>query len=218
MPTSTLPVPATAVESFEAIYAEAHGDASRVPWADQRPHPALVNWLNAVAPSLVRSGSRVCVVGCGLGDDARELIHRGYDVTAFDCSETAINWAKQLDPNNGSRYIVANLFDLPSSLRGRFDLVVEVNTLQSLLPDDRAEAMKAIGSLVSRHGHVLVICRCAQQPASIDDGPPWAIMVDELTETAKLAGLSPTNPVSSFTDDETPPVERIRAVFQRINR
>ena len=28
----------------------------------------------------------------GLGDDAEELVRRGFDVTAFDISDTAIQW------------------------------------------------------------------------------------------------------------------------------
>ena len=39
---------------FESIYADAHGDPTHIPWVDLRPHPALVAWLNAVAPSIVR--------------------------------------------------------------------------------------------------------------------------------------------------------------------
>ena len=44
---------------FEAIYADANGNADLVPWADDHPNPALVTWLNAVAPSVIRCGARV---------------------------------------------------------------------------------------------------------------------------------------------------------------
>ena len=68
----------------DAIYRRADGALELVPWANEGPHPAFLAWLNAEAPCLVRPGCRVAVVGCGLGDDAIELINRGFDVTAFD--------------------------------------------------------------------------------------------------------------------------------------
>ena len=206
---------ATSPEHFESIYAEAQGDASRIPWGDHRANPALITWLNAAAPSLIRCGSRVCVVGCGLGDDAREIMSRGYDVTAFDCSATAVTWARQLDSANARCYFNADLFNPPAKWKHRFDLVVEINTIQALSPDQHAGAMKAISNLVSPHGHLLVICRGNDEPAALEDGPPWALTEQELLEAAALAGLAPVNGVTSFDDDETPPVRRMRTLFKR---
>ncbi|MCI0365998.1 MAG: class I SAM-dependent methyltransferase [Phycisphaerales bacterium] len=211
---TTFPVQTT-VEYFESIYVDAQGDATRIPWADERPQPALVNWLNAVAPSLVRSGSRVVAVGCGLGEDARELMRRGYDVTAFDCSKTAVDWARKLDPMNARCYTQADLFHPPPRWRHRFDLVVEINTIQSLAPEQHASAIRAMTDLMSPHGHMLVIARCSDEPVTIDDGPPWALTRQELLEAAAQAALAPTDPVAVFEDDEDPPVQRMRALLAR---
>ncbi len=41
---------ADAVAFFDRIYAEADGDTQRIPWSDGRAHPALVRWLDVVAP------------------------------------------------------------------------------------------------------------------------------------------------------------------------
>ena len=215
MATSTLS-PQTTVEQFESIYQDAHGDQSLIPWGDRAPQPALINWLNAIAPSILRCGSRVCVVGCGLGQDSRELIKRGYDVIAFDCSKTAVSWAKQLDSDNARCYHVADLFNPPLRWKHRFDLVVEINTIQSLAPEMHGSAMQAIAQLMSPHGHLLVICRGTDDTVSVDDGPPWALTKDELLEIASAAGLNPTDPLAEFDDDEDPPVRRMRGLFKRI--
>src|SRR5688572_25208461 len=69
---------------YEQVYREAAGDLSRVRWADGRANPSMISWLNAESHGLVRPGSRVVVVGCGLGDDLCELADRGYDVQGFD--------------------------------------------------------------------------------------------------------------------------------------
>jgi SAM-dependent methyltransferase len=206
---------ATSTIDFEAMYADAKGDSALIPWSDGRPHPALVNWLNAVAPSLVRCGARVGVVGCGLGEDAREVIRRGYEVTAFDCSTTAVAWAKRLDPENAACYHVADLFDPPGKWRHRFDLVVEINTIQALPPDTRDRMLSAVADLLSPRGHLLVICRHALEPVGLEDGPPWALTESDLEDAAALAGLCLDGGISVFTDDEQPPVARMRAVFRR---
>lgn len=216
MTTAPRTAAALSASHFEAMYAEAAGDASVIPWADQRPHPALVTWLNIVAPSLLRCGSRVCVVGCGLGDDARELMRRGYDVAAFDCSASAVKWAQSIDPVNHAAYVQADIFDLPQRWRHRFDLVVEINTLQSLLREQREQAFTSIAELVSRHGHMLVICRECARPVTVDDGPPWALTQEELSGLAESAGMVISS-LASFVDDEDPaaPVQRMRALLDR---
>jgi len=205
--------PAT-TDDFETLYAEADRDRTRVPWADGRPHPALVSWLNAIAPSLIRCGARVAVVGCGLGDDARELVRRGYDVTAFDCSRSAIEWAREIDASHASCFHVADVYDLPSRWMRRFDLVIEINTMQSLPPERREQTLDAIVSLLSRHGRLLTICRGRDDDQTLD-GPPFPFTERELLATATAAGLAPTGPLEVFHDDETPPILRMRALFER---
>ena len=169
---------------YESIYAAAGGDSSQIKWSDGRPHPALVTWMNAVAPSIIRCGARVCVIGCGLGEDAREVMRRGYDVTAFDCSPTAVAWAQRLDPQNAGSYHVADLFDPPSKWRHRFDLVIEINTVQALEPARRSETVAAIAEFVAPHGALLVICRHAATDDLAAAGPPWP-----LSENALIGSL-----------------------------
>lgn len=214
MTTTTEPL-ITTVDYFESVYAKAEGDAARVPWAHRGPSPALVNWFNAVAPSLVRCGARVAMVGCGLGDDAREVMRRGYEVTAFDCSETAVGWARSLDPEHPERYVRADLFDPPARWVHRFDLVIEINNLQFLEPGRHVEAVGALSRLLTPHGHLLVICRGADLPVDRTVGPPWPLTEQELLDGAARAALVPDGPVCCFTDDEDPPVKRMRAVFKR---
>jgi SAM-dependent methyltransferase len=212
MTTTTEPL-ATTTEYFESVYAEAAGDAGRVPWASPHPNKALVNWLNAVAPTLVRCGARVAMVGCGLGADAHEVIRRGFDVTAFDCSGTAVAWARSLDPDHADSYVQADLFEPPGRWVRRFDLVIDINNIQALQPDLRRGAVSALARLVAPHGHLLVICPGAARPAGDDQEGPWPPTRDELVRAASESGLSPEGPVCCFADDQGVP--RIRAVFRR---
>jgi SAM-dependent methyltransferase len=206
----------TSPDFFETIYAEARGERGLVPWDRGRPNTALVNWLNAAAPTLVRCGARVAVVGCGLGHDANELVRRGYEVTAFDCSPTATRWAKRLYPACAACFHDADLFELPPRWRHRFDLVVEISTLQALLPEQRPAAVAALTQLMSPRGRLLVICRASRTPVSLEEGPPWPLAERELLDVTTGAGLLSEGPISCFQDAEEPAELRIRAVFTRV--
>jgi SAM-dependent methyltransferase len=214
-------VPATVwADRFDAVYREASGDRGKVPWSHRRPSPSMVNWMNAAAPGLLRPGARVAVVGCGLGEDAVFLADRGYEVSAFDVSPTAIEWAKRLHPQHDDLFSVADLLDLPGSLRHRFDLVVEVHTLQALPPKHRVELARGMAELLV-HGGVLLACargRSDEIPLEAVSGPPFAFSSNELDKTLRGAGLIPIEPVACFEDDNDPPVQRLRAVYRRCDR
>ncbi len=199
----------------ESVYATAAGDMNKVRWAHGRANPMMVSWLNAEAPGLVRPGARVVVVGCGLGDDVAELTARGYDAIGFDVSPTAISWARRRFPDQASCFVAADLLKPPEKFRHRFDLVIENYTLQSLHPTQREDAASALGSLASPRGVVLTICRARDESQLLEqvDGPPWPLTSGELAGLMEAAGLRPMRPMDDFSDDEAPPVRRLRGVF-----
>ncbi|HEY2042019.1 MAG TPA: class I SAM-dependent methyltransferase [Jatrophihabitans sp.] len=142
------------VRSFEELYASVGSDLARVPWARLAPQPMLLDWLD----SRNEPNGTALVIACGLGDDAEELSRRGYQVTAFDVSETAIGWCRQRFPSSKVEYSVHNLFALPEAWSGQFDFVLEVNTVQSLPPSDHENAIDAIANTVAANGLLRVKC------------------------------------------------------------
>jgi SAM-dependent methyltransferase len=162
--------------SFEEIYRQAGPDFGAVPWAALGPHPALVAWLDA---GRVSPAGRALIVGCGLGDDAEEAARRGYQVTAFDLSPTAIRDCQQRFPGSAVDYQVADLFRLPASWHAAFGLVVEIRTLQSLPLAQRSDAAAAIAATVRPGGWLFVHClgRDDDEPAA---GRPWPVSRREL--------------------------------------
>lgn len=199
---------------FENLYRDAAGQAARIPWADEVPNPALVAWLNREAPSLVRPGASISVVGCGLGEDVAELADRGYDVLGFDVSPTAVKWAQKRHPNHAERFMAADLFALPTGLLRRADLVVEVYTIQSVHPLLRARAVAAVTSLVRPRGSVLVICRGRQESEPSVSVPPHPLTESELAALFAQHGMTPMRSLDNFLDDESPPTRRLRGVFR----
>jgi SAM-dependent methyltransferase len=207
-------------EHFEEVYRSANGEAARVPWADGCPHPLLVSWLNGEARRLVRPGCRAVVVGCGLGDDVVELAQRGYDVVGFDVSPTAVRWAALRHPGCAERFAVANLLACPGRLTHRFDLVVEVYTIQSMRPELRAAAVAGIAALATPRGVVVTIARArdAAQPLCECVGPPWPLTAEELIGLFAKEGLSPLHGpcgVEESWDKQDPPKRRLCGAFVR---
>lgn len=179
---------------LETLYSSAGGDASKVPWADGVANPGLVSWLDARASH----GGRALVVGCGLGDDAEELARRGYAVTAFDVSSSAVSWARSSHSGTTCDYVCADLLHPPGEWAQAFDLVVEIYTVQVLRGEPRREALLALPGFVAPGGTLLLIARGRD-----DDDPegdlPWPLTKRELSPVAQLLT---TESFEDYVDDE----------------
>jgi SAM-dependent methyltransferase len=195
---------------FETLYRQAGGDPGGVSWADLAPNPNLVAWLDR--EHVAGGGRRALKIGGGLGDDAEELARRGFVVTAFDVSPTAVAWCRRRFPGSVVRYQVADLLRPPPAWRGAFDFVLESYTLQVLPPDARATALRSVAAFVAPHGELLLIAR-GRESKDGEGAMPWPLLRRELEGFAK-AGLTELA-FEDFLDAETPPVRRFRVHYRR---
>lgn len=193
---------------FEQVYEQASGDLTRIPWADNAANPYLVGWLD----SHFRNGEgvRALVVGCGLGDDAEELSRRGYKVTAFDISKTAIAWAKKRFRESRVTYEVADLFEISNRRAGSFDFVFESYTVQALPRDVRSKAIDAVTNFVAKNGELLVVAR-AWRGEGLENGPPWPITDEEMKHFESKLALR-TKEEFTEADNNT---RRIRCLYTK---
>lgn len=194
---------------FEELYSSAHGDNSKIPWADGIANPYLVSWFEKTGTE--GNGRSAVVVGCGLGEDAEELSKRGFTVTAFDLSPTAIEWCKKLYPKTTVHYLAANLFDLSEELTKGFDFIYECYTIQALPRSIRNKTIEAIASLLNVGGEMLLLGR-SWQNEKVDVGPPWALKEEELRHFNTLGILEITS--EEFWDDKTG-YDRVRKLYRR---
>ncbi len=191
---------------FEELYSVANRDDEWIPWSDGHPNSLVAEW----ALEQKNRGSAL-VVGCGLGEDAAFLDKRGWDVTAFDISPTAVEWAKELFSDSGVEWLVADLLNLPEEWCASFDLVLEVHILQAIPEDVRLQASPALAPLVKEGGHLVCIGRY-QTEAQMEEGPPWPLtrtFIESIGEGLEMQSLE----VCSLPDDE-PDVSRFRAVWR----
>lgn len=193
---------------FERLYsAAAHGTTS-VPWAGLEPNPRLVEAVQAVT-----AHARAVVVGCGFGDDAEFVASRGFATTAFDVSPTAIAEAARRYPRSTVDYVVSDLLTPPVSWVGRFDLVVEVFTLQVLTGQARRTAFARVAELVAPGGRLLIIAG-AREPEADPGEMPWPLTRSEI-EGLRFYGLSIESIVDFIDEDPRGPVRRWRAWLRR---
>ena len=157
---------------FEAMYAGAEAGGAAPPWDHGGPRPQLVEWVEATG--LVGGGREALVVGCGYGADAELLHGLGFRTTAFDFAATAVAGARRKHPTSGVTYLVADVLDLPREWEGRFDLVVESLTVQSMPPEQHALAARTIASLVAPGGTLLVLATTREDGSEVT-GPPWPL-------------------------------------------
>jgi SAM-dependent methyltransferase len=183
---------------FEAVYAAAEGDNNKISWADMHPNPNLTEWLDRNQTD--GTGKTALKIGCGLGDDAEALAQRGFAVTAFDISPTAIAWCLKRFPDTRVNYVAGDLLTPSSSWFGGFDLVLEVYTLQVLTADLRPQAIENTARFIKPGGTLLVICRGRNE--SDDPGKmPYPLTKQELAHFQSL-GLSEIR-FEDYVDDDT---------------
>jgi SAM-dependent methyltransferase len=157
---------------FEAMYAGAESGGPKPPWDYGAPRPQLVEW--AEAQNLAGDGREALVVGCGYGADAEFLASLGFRTTGFDFAPTAIAGARRKYPASEVDYLVADVLDLPREWRGRFDLVVESLTVQSMPPEQHPVAARNIAALVAVQGTLLVLATTREEHSETT-GPPWPL-------------------------------------------
>ncbi len=161
---------------FEKLYAAAGEGQAVVPWDRRAPNPLLVEW--AAAQPAPGAAHRALVVGCGLGEDAAHLSRLGWGVTAFDVSPSAITAARRRFPTVPADFRVADLLNPPEEWTGRFNLVLESLTTQSLPVRLRPTVTRHVRRFVAPGGTLLVLTVAEDEHSS--SGPPWPLTRQEV--------------------------------------
>ena len=95
---------------------------------------------------------RVLDIGCGEGKDAVYMARHGFEVTAFDITESGIRKTKRLAEARG---VSVNAFTADINdfeLDGTFDIVYSTGTVQYLRESEKAAFFRKIGRLTASGG------------------------------------------------------------------
>lgn len=197
---------------FNRAYEDAGEDAARIPWADLQPHPLLVDFLKQepVPPR----GTSALDVGCGLGDNAEALAGHGFETTAFDLVEKAIDWSKQRFPATKVDYRTADLFNLPQDWRGAFDLVHECYTLQAITPRLHGTVLIALSDCVKPGGRIVIITRARDRHEPLLE-PPWPLAREEFSALTSF-GFRELDVFDGMVFDRGREKRHLRLIFERL--
>jgi SAM-dependent methyltransferase len=146
-----------------------------MPWEKGAAHPALIAFLKS---NPVRG--RVLVPGCGLGHDVRALAATADEVVGLDISPSAVTRAKAHPAIGGERYVFGNLFALPPSLRGAFDVVFEHTCFCAINPERRTDYVSAVASALVPKGLLLAVFYLDPGLDPGQTGPPFGVAREEL--------------------------------------
>ncbi|WP_145048040.1 class I SAM-dependent methyltransferase [Paenibacillus xylanexedens] len=141
----------TAKQFWEPFYE----DRSRpIPFFPNKPDENLVAHVNS---GLLTAG-KALELGCGPGRNALYLTREGYQVDAYDLSETAIAWAKE---RANEEQLVVNfecrsVFEL--SPHAAYDLVYDSGCLHHLLPHQRIPYLEMIYNALRPGGYFGMTC------------------------------------------------------------
>ena len=191
---------------FEELYRSSRRDRGLIPWDWMKPHPFLVEWIEENQHT-----GRALVVGSGLGEDAAFLHEKGRKVTAFDVSESAVEWASQLHKGKEIDWLVGDLVQPEEMWKEAFDLVLEVHILQAIPEEIRKSAYRNLSPLLDRHGLLMCIGRLANGLEEENDAPPWPLSRDFIHQIGE--GLSEVEFHTAVIPDKEE--IRYRAVWKR---
>jgi len=158
---------------FEPLYAGSNKNGEGVPWANMETHPSFSLWLSQ--NQLTGNKKSALVVGCGMGDDAIELEKLGFQVTAFDISETAIKFCKERFPQTTVNFVQADLLKNQTQWHKKFDFVLEIYTVQALPPKYEKEVIQSISDFIALDGQLLVVAVVSKEERVFENGPPWLL-------------------------------------------
>lgn len=195
---------------FEELYKEARGDNEKIPWADLEPNKFLRAW--AEKANLQGNGRKALVVGCGLGDDAKFLVDLNFNVTAFDISPTAIDWARRLHKSTAIKFVAADLFNAPKEWYQAFEFVLEVYTIQPLPLEIRPPVINAIANFVGFKGKLIVVTR-GREDDEIPAELPWALSRRDLSQF-EANGLKQID-FTEMLGDEEEPIKRFVVEYEK---
>ena len=142
-------------------------------WDRGSPSPQLTTWLD--------SGSltpcRIAVPGCGSGWEVAELTRRGFEVTAIDYTQAAVDKTKALlsTLNLKAEVVQADVLSYQPDMA--FDAVYEQTCLCAIHPDHWVAYASKLQQWLKPNGILWAMFMQMARPAAIEEGqivgPPY---------------------------------------------
>jgi 2-polyprenyl-3-methyl-5-hydroxy-6-metoxy-1,4-benzoquinol methylase len=183
--------------NWEQLYREQNVES--MPWFSPTLDPDLDRALSEL--SLV--AGTVLDLGTGPGTQAMALAARGFQVTATDVSEAAIDRAREKANAKGFNIFFQQDDILNSSLDKTFDFVFDRGCFHVFHPQQRQDYVRAVTNLIKPAGYLFLKCFSHQETR---EGGPYRFTPQEIQEIfcARFKILSVQETVYQGTLDPFP--------------
>ncbi|GIV45279.1 MAG: SAM-dependent methyltransferase [Ignavibacterium sp.] len=165
-------------------------------WDLKTPTPAFIDLLSS---EYFEGRRKFLVVGCGYGYDAIEAAKKGFEVTALDFSEKAIEFARSLAQKEkvNINFLVEDFFNLNNTFSNSFEIIFDYVTYCAIDPGRRKEYADKIYQLLKPEGIFSIILFPVENRIG---GPPFAVDVNEATDlfSEKLELIISTDRINSI--------------------
>lgn len=151
-------------QQWNARYAEGN-----TPWDNDQPDSELAR----VVQQSAIAACRMLELGCGTGTNAVWLAQQGFNVTAFDLAQLAIEkaQARASGANVGIKFFQGDVFSLPD-LGEPFEFVFDRGVYHCVRRLNAALFAEVVAGLTAPGGHYLTLAGNPNEPHSPEGGPP----------------------------------------------
>lgn len=159
--------------NWEQLYQEQAVES--MPWFNANLDPDIEKSLT----NLNLTTGTVLDIGTGPGTQAIILAERGFQVTATDLSETAIEKATAKAQAKGLNINWQQDDILNTKLQGKFDLIIDRGCFHVLPPEGRPNYVNLVQGLIKPKGYLLLKCFCSLETR---EGGPHKFTAEEIRE------------------------------------
>jgi len=145
-------------------------------WDKGAPSPPMRQYLGRHP-----TRGRTLVPGCGHGHEVALAVEHGLDALGLDIAPTGIAEARVLYPQIAERFVVGDLFNPVTELRGAFDVVIEHTCMSGLPPSLRADYRRGIDLTLRPGGLLIGVWFINPDLDPGEEGPPFPFIVSDLT-------------------------------------
>ena len=177
-------------------------------WSLNAPTPAFMNWgKKHLKDNNYSSNIKICIPGCGKGDDVLFFASCGYQVYAFDFSSYATNHLinKSKDLNLNINIINENFFDIEKNYMNFFDIIIEYTFFCAIKPSDRINYINICNNILKDNGKIVAIFLPLKDVP--ENNPPYTVSLNKTLKQFSnsfkyISKYYPTNSINKRKGNE----------------